>query len=378
MLREDKNRLIVLHWLCDAPSPYNTQLFQAIAETPTFRLQVHYRRLSLCSHPWQSNLTEGYRWRVFKEPDRFDWGLIRLSMLRRRFLERQTFVVGGWNHPTALLLLFLLSLRKANVILWTDTPDMARTRNGLYQLLRMLYLKWVFRRVRYVMGTGTPALEALGKIGVSDEKLLNFPYWIDVDRYAPANVDRNHSRAYFAPVVFLSSGIVKNSRKGHDVAVRAFAEVAKQCSVPFEYRIAGVGPDADALQALANSLGVGDRVTLLGWVEPADLVIHLHESDVFIHPSSAHEPYGVAILEAMAAGLPVLASDMTCAGLDRIVPNVNGLVHRAGDSEQLAKQIIQLLEVPYQIVQMRISALQTASAWPMSRAIKILKEACER
>lgn len=112
---------------------------------------------------------------------------------------------------------------------------------------------------------------------------------------------------------------------------------------------------------------------LLGWLEPDALIAQLGEADVFIHPSPVHEPYGVAVLEAMAAGLPVLASEVTCAGLDRIEPEVNGFLHPAGHSAVLAEQILILLEAPARRADMGAAALRTAREWPLTRGVRLIR-----
>lgn len=359
-----------IHWLCNSPSPYNSQLFRAIAAEADVRLLVHYRRLSLPSHPWHSQLTEGYDYRTYREWVGVDWRLIRLGLASGKHRASQAFVVAGWNYPTAWLLLTLLALRRANFVIWTDTPNLARTRSGWRQKTRRSFLRWVFARARHVMGTGAPALRALEAMGAPRIKLVNYPCWIDLNVYATTRAARNEFRS---PVVFLSSSRIQNDLKGHDVAIRALAVAARQNAGTFEYRIAGAGPDADTLLALAEALGIGDQVKLLGWLEPGELIEQMRTADVLIHPSPVHEPYGVAVIEAMAAGLVVMASDVTCAALDRIDHGVNGFVHRAGDVAELATQIGKVFENHMVIYEVGLRARFTAEQWPIDRAVKIIR-----
>ena len=89
-----------------------------------------------------------------------DWTLLQLALRQVSGHQPLAFIVGGWNHPTAWLLLLLLGLRRANFMIWTDTPDLVRKRVGLRQTVRREFLRWVFERARYVMGTGQPAMQA--------------------------------------------------------------------------------------------------------------------------------------------------------------------------------------------------------------------------
>ena len=77
-------------------------------------------------------------------------------------------------------------------------------------------------------------------------------------------------------------------------------------------------PDyADELKRRAEALGVSDRLTIVGALKPGspELVSEYRNADVFVLPSR-HEPFGIVVLEAWAAGLPVVASDV--GGLGRL------------------------------------------------------------
>ena len=115
----------------------------------------------------------------------------------------------------------------------------------------------------------------------STDGLVNFPFVLDIASYRRPRgglpVDR--------PMQFVSSGRLQNRLKGHDVAIRAFRLASRRCGIPFRYFIAGTGPDHEALRDLCAQLGVTDSVSLLGWVEPADLQALLRNSEVLVHQS---------------------------------------------------------------------------------------------
>jgi glycosyltransferase involved in cell wall biosynthesis len=90
--------------------------------------------------------------------------------------------------------------------------------------------------------------------------------------------------------------------KGHDIAVRALPGLPEVRLV-----IVGSGPERAALLQLARDLGVADRVSLNGW--SGDVGTQLAGFDVFCHPSR-YEGLGLALVEAMAAGLPCVASEV--------------------------------------------------------------------
>ena len=99
----------------------------------------------------------------------------------------------------------------------------------------------------------------------------------------------------------------------------------------------------EEIKATIERLGLGDRVRLLGAVEPeserhSGLLAAL---DAFVLPSR-HEPFGIVVLEAWAAGKPVIVSEV--GGLQRLVDGgEDGFFFESGDVDGLAKQMIALM-----------------------------------
>ena len=97
--------------------------------------------------------------------------------------------------------------------------------------------------------------------------------------------------------------------------------------------IAGTGPERDALEELALSLG--DRVSFTGFLDEADKSLLLQRAELCIFPS-LYEPFGLVALEAMASGTPLIVSDT--GGLAEIVSHgVNGCTCPPGDSECVSR-----------------------------------------
>jgi len=93
--------------------------------------------------------------------------------------------------------------------------------------------------------------------------------------------------------------------KGFGLGLFAFARLLRQYPES-EYWIIGSGPEERWLRKLAARLGCADRVKLLGWMARDELFSVLAEVDVLLHPS-LHEQFGYVVLEAMAAGRPVIS-----------------------------------------------------------------------
>jgi glycosyltransferase involved in cell wall biosynthesis len=123
--------------------------------------------------------------------------------------------------------------------------------------------------------------------------------------------------------------------KGHADALRAFARVARE-EPSARLLIAGDGPLADSIAKLVTELSLGDRTKLLGYRK--DVPSLLAASDAFLHPS-INEPFGLSILEAMAAGLPSIA--YRDSGPAEIVRE-GGFLVTPGDIEGLSDAMLRL------------------------------------
>ena len=140
------------------------------------------------------------------------------------------------------------------------------------------------------------------------------PPGIDADRFRPDPGARAAVRRRYAlgnaPVVTCVSRLV--ARKGQDVLIRALPGIRARVPGTLLLLVGG-GPDAGRLRALAAAHGVADAVVFAGAVDEADLAAHHAAGDVFALPCRTRgwgldvEGLGIALLEAAASGLPVVA-----------------------------------------------------------------------
>ena len=110
-------------------------------------------------------------------------------------------------------------------------------------------------------------------------------------------------------------------------------------SVPAHLLMVGDGPELDGASRLAHELGLDDRVHFLG--EQDQVLPLLSIADVFLLPS-AQESFGLAALEAMACGVPVVASNV--GGLPEVIDHGrNGFLHPLDDLDGMARSSVALL-----------------------------------
>jgi glycosyltransferase involved in cell wall biosynthesis len=269
-------------------------------------------------------------------------------------------VVAGWSNPTTICLLTLWSLRGASFWLYTDTPKQT-VRRGVKQWWRRVWLNWVIGRAKGMLVTGQYGREFV--LGWQlNHSVYNFPFVVDLDFFHPSSEEK-FSEGNVLKI--FSSGRLDIDHKGYDIALKALALIKRNNpGFRFHWKIAGVGPDKENILSIANQYHLAENLELLGWKEMDELPALLHESDIFLHPSR-FDPFPNAILEAMAAGCVVVASDAAGTANDRIINGRNGFLFRSESVEELASQIWKACELSAaENKSLRLDARKTAEKWP--------------
>ena len=127
-------------------------------------------------------------------------------------------------------------------------------------------------------------------------------------------------------------------QKGIDIAIRALAELPGDTVLV----VLGEGPERPALLRLARELGVEARVFLLGRVP--DVAAWLGRATILVHPAR-WEGFGLGVLEAMLAGLPVVATNVSALP-ELVVDGETGVLVKPDDVEALASGIVRALDRP--------------------------------
>ncbi len=358
-----------LFWFSWQPTPYNDTLFRLIHQESKLDLFVVYRSRIESSHPWKTPLASGYNKVYYNNK----WGIDFKSIIYVFKNKNAHFVLAGWDHPTAWIVLSLLNIFNRSYSVWTDTPNNITRNKNVKERLRSAWLKWILSNAKCNLATGDIGISALLHIGGDKSKMIALPFFLDLDKYSNwENLSKKFNN--IESFVFTSSGRLLNSMKGHDLAIDALYNAFKQSHYSWKYFIAGKGPDEDRLRSLVKSLSLENNVFFLGWVEPDDLIDILKGSHFLLHPSRSHDPFPNAVLEGMAAGNIVLASDKCGSALDRIENGNNGFIHSAGDCESLTSQIKDLINIKSDVLSsIAEKSRKKAEEWPLSRAIELVE-----
>ena len=189
------------------------------------------------------------------------------------------------------------------------------------------------------------------------------PFGIDVSKYdrpAPRNPDtRTDTKTDIKTGPGRGRLVLACGRlvpyKGFDVLIRAAVDRS------FEVWIVGEGRERPRLEKLIHSLGLGNRVRLLGSVVDSELVKLMYLADVFVMPSvTAAEAFGIAQLEAMAAGRPIVNTALETAVPRVARDGIEAITVPPGDHAKLGEAIDTLIADPERRDRMGRAARQRA------------------
>jgi len=166
------------------------------------------------------------------------------------------------------------------------------------------------------------------------EKIRVIHHGVDHQFFTPIPKNRRVWKDH--KIIFYTGGLSR--MKGAATLIRAFSVVAKEMK-DVDLLIGGEGKDFTLLQTIANRLKIRDRVRFLGFIKEEVLSRYYNLADVFVWPS--HFGFGLAILEAMACGTPVIVSNAFDAS--EYVGDA-GILFEPGNVRQLADSLLYILE----------------------------------
>lgn len=228
--------------------------------------------------------------------------------LRAWIADRPRIDVVNTHSPTdnALAALAAATLSRA--------PPLVRTRHVSTPGRRNPLSRWLYRTAaRHIVTTGEAVRAMLAKEhGLAPEKITSVPTGIDLARFHPG--DRTRARMELnLPADGFYVGVVAALRdwKGHADLLRALAQLRGRHS-DLRLLVVGSGPERENLERLVAELDLGAAVVLAG--ERSDVPSWLNAMDLFALPSHAHEGMPQAVMQAMAAGVPVVATEIGAVG----------------------------------------------------------------
>jgi glycosyltransferase involved in cell wall biosynthesis len=240
------------------------------------------------------------------------------------------FVPGNYHWPVMHAVGAMPDKQRPGLVAQVGTPLFRHGRAGLRQLAYNLRTRLQFRRVDAAISLSACMTADVDRvIGRRITQRIALPALCD-------------SKAVPAPAggrLIVAAGRLV-PEKGFDVAIRAFAALNDRSA---RLAILGEGPELAKLTTLAEALGVDDRILFPGYV--ADIRPWLDRARLFLL-SSWYEGYGAVVIEALAAGRPVVATNCTPAAYELLDCPIAGAVAPLGDADALAACLRRVLNAP--------------------------------
>lgn len=276
---------------------------------------------------------------------RQDYDLAAARAIARIARERGAGLIHA-HHPKAHAVCVLSRW------LWTGVP-LVVTRRVINPIRKNPFSRFKYNSAkigRYI-AVCQAAADELAAVGVARDRISVIPSGIDTRRWDAARKARTSLGA--APPLRVTMVGHYSPIKGHFILLQAAARVVKDFpGVVFQL----VGRQTEELRPEAERLGVAEHVEILG--ERTDVPELLSKTHVFVMPSLM-EGIGTSLIEAQAAGVPVVASEI--GGLPDVVEKeVTGLLTPPGDAQALASALLRLLRSPEEREAMAARAVENA------------------
>ena len=272
------------------------------------------------------------------------WFGVRLAKKFRPHVSISFFTIpsgpAAWAIKKICSIPYIVSLRGG------DVPGFMPQQLWFYHRVTARLIRFIWKGAHAVVAN-SEGLKKLALRTARDLAIEMIPNGVDIDFFSQRGsrpLPPEALKAFFekekATVRILSVGRL-SSQKAIDQLLLAFSTVQKEVSRPVQLWIVGDGPQRRLLEKMIIDLNLEDSVFLMGWRDRDTLRTFYSSADCFVLPS-LDEGMPNALLEAMAAGLPIVATDV--AGSSELVKEgVNGLLVPPASPAALAQALISLV-----------------------------------
>lgn len=242
-------------------------------------------------------------------------------------LEMPTLAVALARNFVRRRVIAISSVQNAFLRLWNDSS--VRAERVMYRLVKAAYAR-MDGAIPLSRGVGADLTMYVPKLAGSVEVVNNIGL-----QHVP---DRTESKSDGSVTRLVACGRLVTV-KDYPTMLRAFAKLPPRLDVRLD--IMGDGAQADTLVSLASELGIADRVHLRGFMPDPQSV--MGQADIFLL-TSISEGFGNVIVEAMALGVPVIATDCPYGPREILKDGLCGTLVPVGDDDALASAIERLIE----------------------------------
>ncbi|HQX44301.1 MAG TPA: glycosyltransferase [Saprospiraceae bacterium] len=196
-------------------------------------------------------------------------------------------------------------------------------------------------------------------------KIVNLPYFSKIPRLYKSAMEKSDKDKFN---ILVLSRLV--DYKGVDIVVEA---VKKLNSQNVKLYIGGVGELAETLKRKSLELNIQDQVVFCGFLNENEMIELQNKCHVFVHAAKKHEPYGLVVIDNLSMGIPVIATNVTGAAIDRIKDGFNGFIIEPNDVNSLVHKLEYLMKNQTMLIEMSANARVGAEQWTAERGVSIIE-----
>jgi glycosyltransferase involved in cell wall biosynthesis len=331
----------VVYWN-NIPAPYMVERFNALARRDTLDFEAWFSSRTETDRSWKVDELEWefpYRYLPSIKSARYS-----LTFPRPLFGARlPQLLVSLYAAPSFMIGSRIAAARGVRTALWVEvTFDAWIERRRWKEALKSAF----FPRADAILTAGADGRDFAMRYGASPGRILVVPHVIDFDHYDRGGAleaegrDRVRAELGLRGVTFLYVGRLWLG-KGLDHLLDAFGALQRASSEEVSLLLVGDGVDEDVLRGrcVAERL---ENVSFTGFRD-ADVLPGIYAAaDVFTFPTLG-DPFGMVVLEALACGLPVIATTSAGEIADRVVDGVNGFLVPPANSQELLDRMTMLV-----------------------------------
>lgn len=325
-----------------SPSPYQVELFDAVAATSEIDLVVVYLYSADPSRSWSRS--EPLHSHIVHTGN-------NSAEIRDLVLNAELLVVNYYRHRLAATLMRERFASGQPWAFWGERLGFHYPTLGKVE--RRFALRVLHRSNVPIWGVGEFALDGYRNEFSSDHAYINLPYFSDLERFRRAS---GHERRHTERIVLFSGSLIP--RKGVDCLAQAFLRLALRFP-KLRLRILGSGPLEHKLRKLLTPVEM--QVDFLGFRDWAELPAFYASADVLCVPSR-YDGWGLVVPEGLAAGLPVIATTRMGAGIDLVRDQESGWLVRPGDWKAILRVLREVGEIDDAALRYRSECARSAVA----------------
>lgn len=324
--------------ITNIPSPYRVDFFDFLQKNyGDYEFFIIYSNRQNKSRQWHIDESKMNNYTYLKSKRikikyRYDDRDIIISYGVEKVLKKYApdVVVSMEYNVTSLFAMHWCKKTRTKYISWTDGTLHSERNIGK---LQKIFRKYIVSRADAFIGSSTKSQETQIAYGADKKDCFISYLTVDIDKYIHKKTTYSNKKLVYV------GGMIQ--RKGLDLLLPAIALTREDITLD----IVGNGAEKEELEAQAKKLGIENRIRFRGFLEGEELRRCYAESDAFVLPTR-EDCFGLVILEAMCAGLPVIASKYADGAYDLIEEGRNGCIADPYDARAFAQAIETVLESP--------------------------------